>query len=273
MPIESKDIPGRAHMSLLVIGPGRIGKTQLISTAIGKSYVFCSDEESKLDSAVRNKAVFAYDRVDSTDGSKLLNQFEAAIKEARRGIEADEYQTVVWDTLSMFCTLLVHAELKATENAEGDPDGRRAYSNSNRRIWSCVNRFLQLQAHRVVLSHEYEAATKMDGQLVKRGEGILPNVDGSVRNKIPAMFVDVVYMAKEAGSEERRLHCSMRGVYGPGSNTYPGFEKVPADLSLFWKNRPGLKALAPTNVKASTPISQPKPSPAKPATKPTMVKP
>jgi hypothetical protein len=234
-----------------------MGKTRLIPTCPGRSYVICSEDPSKLDSALKVSDNFVYDEVNSTEGPKLLAQLEAALTEAKRGIAAGEYQTVVWDTLSGFSTLLINAELEAA-----NADGRRAYSVHNKRLWSAMSRFLALKAHRVCMSHDYPVSGTMDGQLKKTGDGILPAVEGSIRAKIPGMFADVVYLTKKMGSEERVIHTSIAGVFGIGVNSPKApVTQIAPDVAGFWalsgKAAPTLENTAKAAAARSKPVAAP----------------
>lgn len=265
MPKSASQLELDPFLSLLVIGPSGSGKTRLISTAPKPVYVFCSDDESKLDSASDVDKTFFYDMVDSTDGGKLLSQFESAINEARTGIAAGKYKTVVWDTITVFSDNLVNAELNATDKGNG-PDGRQAYGSFARRMLNCVGRFLSLKAHRVVLAHYYEPSKEIDGQLKKQGEGILPGIAGATREKIPGKFHDVVFLKKIAGSEERELLTRVSGVYGPRMNGLPGVSSVPADLTKLVERLAGAKKEPKSPLKAAPAplraVHKPAPKPA-----------
>jgi hypothetical protein len=240
MPKTASQLETDPFLSLLVIGPSGVGKTHLGGTAPKPIYFIVSDDESKLDSALNTDKSFAYDLVNSTDGNKLIAQFEAAIHEARRGITASEYSSVVWDTISTFSDYLVNAELEATDKGNG-PDGRQAYGNFNRRIINCVGRFLSLKCHRIVMAHYFEPSKEIEGQKKKEGDGILPGVAGAARQKIPGMFHDVVFMRKISGSEERELLTRISGVYGPRMNGLPGVESVKADIAGLVERLYGVK--------------------------------
>ena len=234
MPISAKDLPSSDFLKMLVLGPPRIGKTRLLATAPMPAYVICSDDESKLDSATRVTKDFEYDPVNSTDGPRLLGQMESALKCATAGIAAGKYKSIFWDTLSSFADYLITAELAASVSPKtGEENPMVAYPSFERRIRNYVGRFLQLKAHTVVLCHHFNESKALDGQLAKEGDGIVPGIPGKARTKIGGMFRDVVYLQKGPGSEDRVLVCSMKGVWGPGSNTLPGRESVPADLTEF----------------------------------------
>ena len=230
MPKTASQLEIDPFLSLLVIAPSGAGKTFLAGTAPKPIYFIVSDDESKLDSALHNDKSFAYDLANSADGNKLIAQFEACIHEARTGVAAGKYKSVVWDTISSFADYLVNAELEATDKGNG-PDGRQAYGNFNRRIVNCVGRFLSLRCHRVVMAHYFEPSKEIEGQKKKEGDGILPGIAGAARQKIPGMFHDVVFLKKISGSEDRELLTRVSGVYGPRMNGLPGVESVPADLA------------------------------------------
>jgi AAA domain len=240
-------------LSLLVIAPAGGGKTRLAATAPKPIFVFCSDDVSKLDSATAVDKTFWYEAVNHSEGSKLLAEFESALAKARRGVEAGEYKTVVWDTITMFSMILLNAELDATDKGHG-ADGRQAYQTYGRRMINCVSRFLSLKCHRVAMAHYQPQSKEIDGQLKKEGEGILPGIAGGARQTIPGMFHDVVYLKKRMESEERDLCLSIAGVYGPKFVGLPGVEKVPADLSALVA-----RVAAKKNGKAATPVKAPPP--------------
>ena len=232
MPIKASDLPSSDHLKMLVLGAPRIGKTRLLATAPKPIYVICSDDESKLDSAARVSKDFEYDPVNSTDGPRLLGQMESALKTAASGVAAGKYKTVVWDTLSSFADYLIAAELAASVK-NGAENPMTAYPSFARRVHNYVGRILSLKAHVVVMCHHYRESKALDGQLAKEGEGIVPGIPGKERVKLGGMFRDVVYLEKKGATEDRQLVCSIKGVWGPGSNTLPGRESVPADLTEF----------------------------------------
>jgi hypothetical protein len=264
MPRLASQLAERDRLCLLVIGPARIGKTSLISTCPGPVYVICSDDEKKLSSAAQIDPNFAYDVVNNTDGKKLLSEWEAAYLEASSGVKQNRYQTVVWDTISLFASTLIEAELAATDQGNG-PNGRVAYDVFARRLLSLTGRLINLPCHLVVLSHDAKVSAEISGQIKKSGDGILPAIVGRSRDALPSLFHDVVYMAKKRGSEERVFHTSISGVFGPGCNNLPGVETIPADVGKMWERivkgrkggqgvskgpAPPIRALAPALVKS-----------------------
>lgn len=233
MPKSAADLASDEFLSLLVLAPPGAGKTRLAGTAPDPIYFMCSDDESKLDSALNTNRSFSYDLVNAVDKA-LYQQFDTALAEARRGVEAGRYKTVVWDTLSMFAFNCCSYELESSGGAGRDENSRTAYDVYNRRLRNCIGRFLNLRCHRVAMSHDYtegDSAPTHPGQTAKTGQGIIPNVPGSIRKIIPGFFHDVVYLKLKTGSIERELLTSLKGVYGPKMNGLPGVESVPADLS------------------------------------------
>jgi hypothetical protein len=239
-----------------------MGKTRLIATAPGPAYVICSDDESKLDSAARVRDDFEYDLVNDTRGPQLLAQMEGAIRAAQEGVASGRYQTVAFDTLSTFTRYLIGAELLADENP------MTAFPRYGRRVTNYLGRILAIDAHILVLSHDYLVSQELPGQLKKHGDGIVPAVEGGVRSQIAGLFRDVVYLQKKpGGTDERILACSIKGVYGIGSNTLPGVETIAPDISKFIEMgttfaEQGSKGQTPGQT-TKTQVTQSKPQPKK----------
>lgn len=230
MPLSGASLADSQHLSLLVLGPSKIGKTTSVVTTSPKPYIVCSDGEKSLEPILEFTRDFKFDLVDSTDGPKLLGQAEKAWAEARRGAIAGEYETIIWDTISFFSAYLM-ADL-----LERHDDGKwgEAYSDHNKKLLNYTARLLQIPAHVIVIAHDFPVTGKMEGQLAKKGDGILPAVEGSIRTRIPGMFQNVVYMAKE--DEERFFLTSVNGVFGPGCRNLPAHvSKIPADVGAMWQ--------------------------------------
>jgi|HubBroStandDraft_6_1064221.scaffolds.fasta_scaffold140475_2 hypothetical protein len=231
MPLLAKDLAKATHLRMLCIGAARVGKTYLINSCPRPVYVIYSDfDVTKLDSATRVSDDFVYDEVNETDGGKLLAQTEVALREARYG----KYATVVWDTISTFALNLCNAALGATDKGNGS-DGRQAYDTYGRHLVNTVGRLLHssVKSHVLVLSHDRELSPEIAGQAKKRGEGILPNIPGGIRNMVPGMFRDVVYIEKKKSTQERFFVTGPDGVYRANCQTLPGYETFPADIEKF----------------------------------------
>lgn len=253
MPTNLSELPGLEFLSLLLIAPARTGKTWCLGTAPRPIYIIASDPPSKLDSAGKAVAKLGmkdiiYDPCDASEGPTLYRQREACLREAQRGAAAGDYKTIAWDTFTSYADLALAAELRATDDGKG-PDGRRAYDRFFNEIMSPLNRFLRIpNINLLVLAHDYPESGKIDGQLDKRGIGILPNIAGKSRGRIPALFRDVGYLQCKKESTQRVIKWHIDGCYGIGSNSRPGVEDSPADLTEFlsWRKDKGdSKGLAP----------------------------
>lgn len=267
MPKSAADAKAFDFLRLLVLGPPKVGKTQtIISTAPKPVYVILSDDEAALQPAARvvGPKDFFYDEVNSTQGPKLLQQAEAAWREAIEGAKAGRYKSIVWDTMTSFAGYLVNAELVASTNQNGNEVPQTAYPSYARRLTNYVGRLLAAQAHVIVLAHDVKESKELPGQLAKHGVGIVPGIAGSVRGNIAGKFQDVVYLEKRkgdgAGVEKRMFVTNIDGVYGIGCRNLPGYSEVPADVEQFYK-----LSLSP-NVKAT----EKKPSTTKPMAKPAV---
>jgi hypothetical protein len=235
MPLSASEIESFDFLRLLVIGPVRVGKTTaVVGTAPKPVYVICSDDKASLKPASKVTSEFQFDLVNSADGATLLKQWEDAFRHAKQEVKAGKIKTVVWDTITSFASLLIAAELLAHMTQDGNEDGRTAYPAYGRRLKSLVSRLITLDCHVIVISHDWTVAPEMKGQLKKKGAGILPNVEGSVRAEIPRFFQDIVYCEKGEG-EERVFRTSIPGVFGPGCRNLPGVSTIPADVTKMWK--------------------------------------
>lgn len=241
MPKFAADAKAFDFLRLLVLGPAKVGKTQtIISTAPKPVYVILSDDEAALRPAARvvGPKDFAYDEVNAASGIRLLQQAEAAWKEASEGAKAGRYKTIVWDTLTSFATYLINAELLASTNEKGNEIPQTAYPNYSRRLLNYIGRLVSsaVPAHVVVLCHDMKESKELPGQMAKSGQGIVPGIEGSVRAQIARYFQDVVYLEKRksgADAEARVFVCNIEGVYGVGCRNLPGYEVIPADVTEF----------------------------------------
>jgi hypothetical protein len=251
MPIPATDVAKLDFLSLLVIGPVRVGKTTTcLSTgqSLGHWYVFCADAADRLRPASEVTSGFTYDEVNSSDGSRLLAQFELAMAECLKGIKEGRYQGAMFDTITSFSADLFAAETLAHEPS----DTRGLYHDFKIKLESRVSRFAKLPCHKIMVAHDYRVAPTMQGQIEKTGPGILPNVEGGSRTAIPRLFQDVAYFEKDRNSDSRSFVFKIDGVFGPASSNAPGIERMPADIGKLWEH---MKS-RPKGVKIQTAMSQ-----------------
>lgn len=217
-----------------------MGKTTLISTAPRPIYVIASDPLNKLDSAGTGpegmEGIF-FDGCNAERGDVLESQFDKCHQEAKRGVAAGEYKTVVWDTLTSFAMLMIQWELEQSDKNGKGSDSRRATERYNSTITSAILRLAKLPCHVLVLAHDYPSGPgKIEGQMDKRGVGIVPNIYGSIRGWVSGQFRDVGYLTttvKGTAGSPRVIKWSVDGCYGIGSNSRPGVEDSPADVTEF----------------------------------------
>jgi hypothetical protein len=228
---------------MLCIGQARIGKTYLISTCPMPIYVIYADyDEGKLESATKAGAEFTYDLLDSTDAVKLVGQAQDAIDHAKKV----KPETVVFDTLSTFSHNLINACIERTESHEGKERPQAGYDLYTRKMTNIVGQLINLKSHVIVMSHDRlteESKKTTDTQVKKTGNGILPNIYGSVREMLPGMFRDVCYIERKVGSQERILVTGANGAYRAGCATVPGYETHTADIKKFIETGKSLKTL------------------------------
>ncbi len=237
MPQPSSAVESSAFLRLLVLGAPKCGKTHtcIVTAPPGGIYVINSDDQYSLKPAARAcddaGRTFTWDLARGDDA----NGIEACIKEARRGVKDGEYSTIVWDTISRYSDRIQEVYLDATNNAAGEPDGRRAWPRYKKHLHQIIDRLFMLKAHVVVLSHYIESsAVLIEGQVKKAGEGVLPGLGGAARTSIPAEFQDIVFLEKRGG--KREFVISSDGVFGPGCRSLRDVGTHEADVAALWRS-------------------------------------
>lgn len=230
MPRPASEIEAAGFLRLLVLGSPKSGKTcTVLKSAIGFTYVINSDDKFSLRPALDFTDEFDFDMALGDN----LRDIEKCIAAARDGVKAGKYQTIVWDTITKYCWRAEQVFAKATENGNGEPDGRRYHPKLRNHILNILDRLFELDAHIIVNSHWADVAGALiDNQLDKEGEGIAPMMPGQLRVTVPAAFQDVVFLEKKA--EKRDFITSSSGVWGPGCRNLPGVGSMPADVSALW---------------------------------------
>jgi hypothetical protein len=232
MPRAASEVEMTSHMKLLVLGAPKVGKTTtILKSAVGTTYVINSDDKHSLRPALDFTDEFEWDLVLGDN----LRDIEKCLKTAADGVKAGKYQTILWDTITKYCWRAEEIFASASENASGEPDGRRYHPKFRKHVINVIERLLDIPAHVIVTSHWADVGGALiDNQLEKEGEGIVPMLPGQLRTHVPAAFQDVVFLVK-GPTGKREFLTSAGGVWGPGSRTLPGVERVPADISQLWE--------------------------------------
>ena len=244
--IDAKQIGVRRHLRMLVMGPGKVGKTSaVLLTAPRPIYIINSDQDDALDPAtelcLERKVPLKFKQSIVQSDKKM----DAAIMTAKELVKTEGVKTVVWDTMTNFSKYLLEQCKKATLTKDLKEDGRKFWPLYHSRLESIVDRLFMIQAHIIVVSHFEENVASEDvpeGSTPKTGEGIVPMLGGKSRKRIGGMFSDVVFVEKKAakeiketGNEDRIFVTDMEGVWGPGCRSLPGVKSIPADIGAFLK--------------------------------------
>jgi hypothetical protein len=218
-------------MRVCNMGAPKSGKTcTVLKTAPGYKYVINSDDKYSLRPALQFTSDFDFDMALGDN----LRDIEKCIAAARDGVKAGKYQTILWDTATKYCWRAEQVFAAASENAKGEPDGRRYWPQFRRHVHGILDRLFALDAHVIVNVHYVDVAGALiDNQLDKTGDGIAPMLGGQLRVTFPAEFQDVVFLEKKG--ETRSFVTSSAGVWGPGCRNLPGVTALPADVSLLWE--------------------------------------
>lgn len=239
MPLQATDVENSAYLRLLVLGPPKSGKTHtILATCPKPAYVINSDDKYSLKPAARVTKEFSWDLVLGDN----LQTIEGAIAEARKGVKEGRYKTIVWDTLTKYAARCEQTCADATNNAAGEPDGRRYWQVYRKHLHNVIDRLFMLKAHVIVNAHWLDiTGGAIDGQAPKTGSGIVPMLGGQARQTIPAEFQDVVFLEKrKVGGEDKRFFVtSSAGVWGPGCRNLSGVSEVEADVEVLWRKMGG----------------------------------
>ncbi len=229
MPNASSAVEASSYLRMLALGALKIGKTRtLISTAPGPVYVINSDDKCSLRPAAK-VSEFTWDLALGDD----LGAIEKCIHEARIGVKEGRYKTIVWDTITEYSRRAEDTYSEATENAQGEPDGRRFWPKHRKHIIGIIDRLFRLPCHVIVTAHYEEMpGTVIDGQVKKSGDGVVPRLGGQLRTIVPAMFQDVVFLEKKKG--ERFFVTASDGVFGPGCRSLDGVQTCEANVGTLW---------------------------------------
>jgi hypothetical protein len=239
MPQEAGALASESYMRVLLMGFAKIGKTtstiMSLVMAFGQGYVVCCGDKHGMYQATQRTKKFTFDIIrDETD-------MEAALKEARAGVKEGRYKWIFVDDFSLYGTTLegLLRDASASQNKSGQPDGRRWSPEFKQRILNTARRTFDLKAHVVFASHYIEQSGEIEDketgtrQRAKCGIGILPMFYGSVREELPAIFQDVLFMEKD--KERRVFQVNPAGVWGPGCRSVDGTRTIDADFGVFWK--------------------------------------
>lgn len=226
MPQLAGDVGKESYLRALILGGPKVGKsTTVVSTSPGPAYVInCDGSKTALQGAARRRNDFEWDLVRSWD------EMQVAVKNAKAGVQAGKYKTVILDTLSSFAAGL-EEQCLASSNTGGGPDGRRAYPDYERRLRHVVGSLFQLPAHIIAISHYLQLGGEVEGSTAKYGDGIVPLLAGKARATIPMLFHDVLFMTLHRG--ERIFVCNPQGSWGPGSRSLETSESIPASIEGF----------------------------------------
>ena len=230
MPMLASAVESSAYLRLLVLGDPKVGKTHTtIATCEGPAYVINSDDRYALKPAARVRQDFEWDLALGDDPQVI----ETCLGAARKGVKEGRYKTIVWDTLTRYSDRIQEVYSRATQNAKGEPDGRRFWPAYRKHLEGVIDRLFLLKAHVIVTAHYVEVSTAtIDGQIDKAGQGVVPLLGGQARRSIPAMFQDVVFLEKKGN--KRRFVVGADGVFGPGCRNLDGVSECEADIGALW---------------------------------------
>lgn len=180
--ISARELQKAAFARVLVVGPGKVGKTTCVATtAPGPVMIINCDGR---DACVGAAAQMSEEQLDSTLilNARTVTQWDDARREAIAKSKRGEIRSVLVDTVSLLSDSVV-SELKITL------DGFKLWDAAKEIIYGGVDELAEsLQAHLFVISH-IDALSGDDAPA-----GILPMIAGSSKRWIPAAMSDIVFL-------------------------------------------------------------------------------
>jgi hypothetical protein len=227
------------HLRVFLLGAPKIGKSFCTITSmaesVGLGYVIVGGgDKSSIAATTRRTKKFVYDVVRDEE------DMEAAIKEAFRGVKEEGWKWVFMDDYNLYASWFEGALRKkfAGGGGAGDADGRRMWPEYTSKLMNIPRRLFGLKTHVIFASHFIAGGPEIDGQRAKSGMGIIPLFRGSLREELPAIFNDILFIEKVSGEkrgdpDRRVFQINPDGVWGPGSRSADGTHTIDADFGAF----------------------------------------
>jgi len=228
MPQDSSSLEGALYLRSLFLGPPKEGKTTtLIKSAcesLGLGYVIeCSSKEH-----LRTAQAETVGKPWQFDVVKSQEDFDTAIKTARGGAKEGKYKWVLVDDFNVFADRLevkLHEQFKA---------GYVAFQQLGMILQNNTLRLLDIpECHVMFTMHLMEVSEAViEGQVPKKGKGLVPCLTGKSRNVIPGHMNQVILFQKNRNGE-RVFAVNPEGVWGIGiqGGRNKDTAEIPADLN------------------------------------------
>jgi hypothetical protein len=228
MPQDSTSLDGALFLRSLFMGEPKAGKTvTLIKSAVetfGPGYVIeCSSREH-----MRTAQMLTEGKPWQFDVVKSQEEFDGAIKAARAGVKDGKYKWILVDDFNVFSDRMESA-MQALYKA-----GYTAYQQLNMLLQNSVLRLFDIPDVHIMFTMHYTEVSEalIEGQIPKKGRGIVPCLVGKSRSVIPGHFNQVILFQKNR-SGERVFGINPEGVWGIGiqGGKAKDTTEIPADLN------------------------------------------
>lgn len=232
-----EDIGGdEDKLRLMILGDAKVGKTYtVIKTAVQPIFVINCDRRSALRGAVRDGLKFTASPVISSP-----KEMDTALKMARFLIKEEGYETILWDTLTVYFANTVKQILASNTNTQ------RAWGDIGDTVIAQVNRFLDLPAHSIINAHYQDEHEELDGESKRKAQhGKVPLLQGRSKKVVPGLLDDIIFMKRTL--KGRKFVTGEDGVYGIGGRS-TNQQEMKANVKTFMRAAGMLPPLAKAEV-------------------------
>lgn len=194
--MSSREEADESFARILMVGAAKIGKTTCLLETAPKPFLINADGEGATQFAASRGANYY------SHYARNVAEWDASRKAARQMVAAGLVQTVIVDSFSLLSEKLIN-DLKETTS-----DTRAAYGKLRDSLLQGYEKLAQLQAHLFVVAHLSPAWEGV--------AGVLPLVQGSAKEVLPAMVADWVlfdYDPKRGEGKERGFVVGPQGQW------------------------------------------------------------
>jgi hypothetical protein len=182
--MTSKQIEDEAYARILLVGAAKIGKTTCLLQTAPRPLIINADGKGATQYAAKSGADYL------EIPARNVAEWDKARAVARQLVAAGEIDTIIVDSYSLLSEKLIEDLLETTA------DKRQAFGKLRELLVGGYNKLAMLEAHLFVVAHLQPAWEGI--------AGVLPLVQGSAKDVLPAMVADWVLFDYEPKRDPQR---------------------------------------------------------------------